>query len=354
MTPTISSDIRAAANRALIAGSAEYFSGTADEQEEFRATAGKEARCRMQRVLLKQVLGIECSAADASETWRELSLHQLNDINPADLLISGIGDDFVYLNESLHKGVSLLDFETLYDYDFDDFLFQEEWRHKDLKDYVSPGYLPLYHSRWIRLVMDDKFVYGNLFSVASYVVSQVAEAGDCRLDELIPSSYVEGPNHGKPQNGGVIWDHQLDADGQEPQLEELRRRWWQHQRDAEHALQRELADAPPHAYILQDESPVPGEVNVNFVIQNEKAMRKVFWRTFLADLRAIEGNTKDVENLIKREVNSGLRFIAEQYQDIQANYVAPDIMPGKERKLVISSGALDDLDRLSREDSKDD
>lgn len=354
MTLAISRDVRAAATRALMAGSPEYFSWTAETQERFRALPGSDARCRMEQVLLKQVLGIECSAAEAPDVWDQLTLHQLNEINPADLLVRGIGEDSVYLNEMLDEGVSLLDFDTLYDYDYDNFLFQEECRHRDLKSYVSLGYFPLYQPRWIRLVMDEELVYGNLFSTASYVISGVAEAGDRQLDELIPSSYVEGPNHGKQEDGGVLWDYQLDAGGLEPQLEELRRRWWRYQQGAEQNLQRELADFPPTAYILHDESPVPDEINVNFVIQNEEAMRRVRWRRFLSDLSAIEGDNKDVESLISREMETGLRFIAEQYEDILENYTPPDISPGKERKLIISNSALDDLQRLSEEDPEDD
>lgn len=353
MTLTITSNIRAAAKRALMAGSADYFSWTEEAQEHFRATAGEQARCRMQQVLLKQVLGIDCSVPEAAETWRNLSLQQLNDINPADLIISGIGDDFLYLNESMKEGVTLLDFDTLYDYDFDDFLFQEEWRHTDLKDYVSPGYFPLFHSRWIRLVMDGEFVYGNLFSTAGYVMGEVAEVGDDRLDELIPSSYVAGPNHGERTDRGVVWDRQLDANGQEPQLQELRRRWYQYQQDAELALQKELANDPSAAFIQRDPSIVPGEINVNFVIHNEKAMRNIRWRSFLKDLRTIEGDSNSIANLIKRETESALSFINEQHQDIQDNYVPPDIEPAK-RRIVMSSGALDDLERLSLEDPSDD
>lgn len=354
MSLHISSDARAAANRALMAGSPEYFSWSLEAQERFRAVPGKQARCRMEQVLLKQVLGIECSASEASEVWDRLTLDQLNEINPADLLTRGIGEDFIYPNESMEEDASLLNFDTLYDYDYDNFLFQEECRHRDLKNYVSPGYFPLYQPRWIRLLMDEELVYGNLFSTASYVISRVAEAGDRRLDELIPSSYVEGPDHGKQEDGGVVWDYQLDADGLEPQLEELRRRWWRYQQETEQCLQRELADAALTAYIIHDESPVPDEINVNFVIQNEKTMRRVRWRTFLADLSDIKGDSNEVESLISREKEAGLCFIAKQYADIRENYVPPDISPGKERKLIISNSALDDLHRLSEDDPEDD
>lgn len=354
MTLTISSDIRAAANRAPIAGNPDYLSWSSEEQESFRARVGTEARHRMEQVLLKQVLGIECSIADASQTWNELSLNQRNDINRAALLTRGIGDDFVFLNESLDEGESLLNFETLYDYDYDNFLFQEEWRHRELKNYTSAGYVPLYHSRWIRLIMDNELVYGNLFSLAGYVVSRVAENGDDRLDELIPSTYVEGANHGKPEKGGMLCDYRLEAGGQEPQLEELRRRWWRYQQDAEQALHRELASASPHAYILRDDSLVPGETNINFVIQNEKAMQRVRWRRFLADILTMEGDPDEIESLISREMKKAHDFIEQQYQDVLEHYTPPDIKPGRERKLVISPGALDDLQRLSSEDTKDD
>lgn len=354
MSLNLSSNIRAAAKRALMAGNPEYFSWTAEAQERFRAAPTEDARRRMEQVLLKQVLGIQCSADEASEAWSELTLHQLNEINPADLLTRGIGEDYIYLNESMEEDDSLLDFDTLYDYDYDNFLFQEEWRHRELKNYVSSGYFPLYQPRWIRLVMDEALVYGNLFSVASYVISRVAENGDRRLDELIPSTYVEGPNHGKQEDDGIVWDYQLDADGLEPQLEELSRRWWRYQQEAEQCLQRKLADAPLTAYIIHDKSPVPDEINVSFVIQNEKTMRRVRWRTFLADLSDIEGEGGEVESLITREIEAGLCFIARQYADICENYVPPDISPDKERKLTISNRALDDIHRLSEDDPVDD
>ncbi len=51
MTLTITSNIRAAAKRALMAGSADYFSWTEEAQEQLRAKADAEARCRMQQVL---------------------------------------------------------------------------------------------------------------------------------------------------------------------------------------------------------------------------------------------------------------------------------------------------------------
>lgn len=64
----------------------------------------------------------------------------------------------------------------------------------------------------------------------------------------------------------------------------------------------------------------------------------------------IEGDSNEVENLITREKEAARSFIAKQYADIRENYVAPDISPGKERKLIISNSALDDLHRPSEDD----
>ena len=53
------------------------------------------------------------------------------------LPIKGIGKDFFYLNEAFPSQKNLLSFETLYDYDFDDYKFQEDSRKKEQKDYAK-------------------------------------------------------------------------------------------------------------------------------------------------------------------------------------------------------------------------
>ncbi|WP_457664999.1 hypothetical protein [Thiolapillus sp.] len=41
-------------------------------------------------------------------------------------MTTGIGEDYIDLNECMAEGKTLLDFPTLYDYDYVDYLFQEE------------------------------------------------------------------------------------------------------------------------------------------------------------------------------------------------------------------------------------
>ena len=50
------------------------------------------------------------------------------------------------------------------------------------------------------------------------------EAGFERIDELIPCQYVNGPNHGKREGDGYVYDKRLDAGGLEGQLQALRDR----------------------------------------------------------------------------------------------------------------------------------
>ena len=68
----------------------------------------------------------------------EAALHGFTDaqyllLNSATLPIIGIGVDNFFLNEWLARDKNLLDFETLYDYDHDDYGFQEQVRQESPK-----------------------------------------------------------------------------------------------------------------------------------------------------------------------------------------------------------------------------
>lgn len=102
------SKIHAAARKALIAADAGYFSWPEQQQERFRATMNEQAQSRVDSVLLKEIFGISCSPNEAAEIWRDLPLSELNPLNWAKLLTCGIGDDYIFLNESMAADTSLL------------------------------------------------------------------------------------------------------------------------------------------------------------------------------------------------------------------------------------------------------
>ena len=147
--------IKTAARKALIAADNHYYSWTAQQQEQFRATMNDAARSRVEAALLKDLLGIQCTAENAGEIWSNLPISKLDKLNWAKLLTSGIGDDHIFLNESMAEDKSLLDFINLYDYDYEDYLFQEEANKKEFKDYEGRDYYALRFSRWARLIIND-------------------------------------------------------------------------------------------------------------------------------------------------------------------------------------------------------
>lgn len=125
--------INAAARKELIAADQNYYAWPEQQQERFRATMDAAAQSRVEAVLLKTLLGIQCTAENVGEIWRDLPLSKLNNLNWAKLLTTGIDDDYLFLNESMAENTSLLDFETLYDYDHDDHPFQEQSNAKESK-----------------------------------------------------------------------------------------------------------------------------------------------------------------------------------------------------------------------------
>ncbi|MEZ4860165.1 MAG: hypothetical protein R3C14_02605 [Caldilineaceae bacterium] len=85
------------------------------------------------------------------------------------LPIMGIGQDSFYLNEHLAENVTLLDFPKLYDYAYDDYVFQETARKEQNPACATKPYQGELHFCWARLLIDDAFYYATLSSAASYL-----------------------------------------------------------------------------------------------------------------------------------------------------------------------------------------
>ena len=187
-----SKKILAAARRALIIADTNYYAWEPDKQEHFRVTMHEEAQRKIQCVLLSDLLDIKCLPEEVDEVWNDVSLSKLNQLNWAKLLTTGIGEDYIYLNESMAEGKSLLDFATLYDYDYADYLFQEDARKRDFTDYKGIGYYAYQHPSWVRLLIDKQFYYAHFFSLATHVLDEIESAGNETINQLIPHEYVDG------------------------------------------------------------------------------------------------------------------------------------------------------------------
>lgn len=333
--------IKNAANKALIAAEPHYHSWPAAKQEAFRAGMNKAAQNRADAVLLKEILDIQCTAETAGEIWRDLPLSKLNKLNWAKLLIAGVGDDMIFLNESMTANTSLLDFNTLYDYDYDDHLFQERANKKELKDYEDRDYTALRFSRWARLIIENQFYYATLYSLAGYLIEQLEDKGHTIIQTLIPHQYIDGKNHGKPEKGGYLWDIKVDAAGLEKQLDELKSRWHQYTQQRWLELSKQFTQYPPAVY-TQDKNEGE-ERHRNFIFNNEQALKQIRWRHFLADCKAIEGDYGDVADREQQELAAAEHWLQKTHTDILQNFDPNVVKLKKKRKIVIAPGAFDGM-----------
>ena len=146
----------------------EYFSWDEQTQEKFRMFMTSDLKFKFHQFILKEAFGIEVADDDAfDDAWGDMSNHDTTKFNAILLPLYGIGEDLFFLNEHFDFEESILDFETLYQYDFDDFQFQEADR-KTRDGYCARAYCGSLHAAWARLVVDDKFYYASLSMVSRY------------------------------------------------------------------------------------------------------------------------------------------------------------------------------------------
>ncbi len=333
--------IKAAARKALIAANPDYHAWPQTQQEQFRASMDDATNNRVDSALLNDLLRIQCNAENAGDIWREVPPSKLDHLNWAKLLTTGIGDDMMYLNESMAENTSLLDFETLYDYDYDNHLFQEQNNKEQFKNYQGRDYSALRFSCWARLLINNQFYYATLFSLAGYLTENLEEHSDDILQTLIPNEYVEGKNHGKQEKGGYLWDMQIDANGLEQQLDELKSRWYNYIQKRWTALSREFTEASPALYTedLSDNN----ENHRNFIFNNEHVLKRIHWRHFLADCEALRANFSVVADRQTQEIAQAENWLRENHEDIIKNFDPNVVKLKKKRKIVIAPEAFDGL-----------
>lgn len=335
------SKIKTAARKALIAADTDYYSWSEQQQEHFRATMDDAAKSRIEAVLLKNLLGIQCTAENASEIWGDLPISKLDNLNWAKLLTSGTGDDNIFLNESMSENKSLLDFNSIYDYDYDDYLFQEQANKKEFKDYKARDYYALRFSRWARLIINNQFYYATLYSLAGYLTDKIEEKSQDCIQKLIPHEYVEGNEHGKQVKDGFRWDMQTDAGGKEKQLDELQSRWYSYTQQRWLELSKEFTQTSPA--VFTEDNHQDGELNRNFIFNNENALKQIRWKHFLADCESLTAEFINVTKRAEQEVAGAEAYLQEACEDIMENFDPKVVKLRKKMKVVVAPGAFDGL-----------
>ena len=336
-------DHEAILRRAIIRAIPGYYLWPETEQERYRLSVPKEQDFLIRQAVLRSLFGIE---VDTEEGMNE-ALNGFNDeqyllLNSTLLPFQGIGEDDFFLNEWLADEVTLLDFETLGDFARYDHEFQEQARRAEDPAYDIRLYQGDLHPCWARLTDNGEFHYATLVSLARHLSDTLDETGAEQIETLIPHEYVAGKDHGKREQGGMVWDYRVDAGGMEPQLEELRHRYYEYLRDLHsRLLDRFDEDSIQRVYIRREKKGL--EPHIEFVFSDKSALDAVRFRHFFSDCRLIAGDVTEVAGVFERERNAAVAFLQSQYSDIQQNF-DPSVLPlRKKRKIVLADSALDGL-----------
>ncbi|WP_417509586.1 hypothetical protein [Methylophaga sp.] len=335
-------EICAAARRALINANPNYYSWTAEQQEHYRATKDEQAIQYIKIVLINNLLNFHCDSTNVNDVWDNLPDTHLDILNWAMLLTDGVGEDYIFINESLATDKSILDFETLYDYDFSDHLFQEESRKERFSNYKPSDYYPFHWEPWFRLLIDNVFIYANLSSTGRYIADELEDFGFDYIQQLIPYELVEGKEHGKPSSDDYLqWDMQINASGLESQLEELKSRWYAYLEQRFITISKEQVGERPTVHIVENNE--KQVCNRTYIFNNEDALKSVRWKHFLADYLPLIKVDNFLEVLLINEKQQGQLFLDNSYNDIIENFDPNVVKLKKKMKVMMPAEMLDNL-----------
>ena len=144
------------------------------------------------------------------------------------------------------------------------------------------------------------------------------------------------------------WEMQEDANGLEGQLKELQHRWYSYVQERWLSISKASSKLDPAVYTLDknwDNDP-----HRSFIFTNEETLKKIRWRYFLSDCVPLVADYAVVEKQLEQEISDAKSFLDENYQDILENFDPNVIAFRKKRKVVMSVGVLDDLEKLSHDD----
>lgn len=318
----------------------DYFTWSQAEQERYGATLPEADKDQLLGLLYQQLFALPTHSKDELEAaYHALTHAQLDRLNPLFLQLEGIGQDKFDLND--FKGnKSLLEFETLCDYDHYREVGYAQAQQADPKPYTGQLY-----GTFARVTIGGVFHYAYLVGLAEYLFSELDELGRDHLATLIPHDYKPGKEHGKRDGGKVRWDSTIDAKGLEGQLEELKERFYSHLIAYRETLtlRFDQASAGKVYRLLKPDLPHP---HVTYVFSDKTALQAVRLKHFVADCETHQGNAETLAALLQTEKQTLLAFLDDTYQEVMASYDPKLIKFRKKYKVYLTDQALDDLSRL--------
>lgn len=319
----------------------EFFAWPRERQERWGVAMPADDRANFDEALLAELFGRPCDTrAEAAAAIDQLSLEEMNLWNETVLPLHGLGEDCFFLNEIFADDESLLDFETVRDYDENNYRFQESVRKEEDPGYAGRPYRGSLYMAWARLFVDGRFTYATLSTAAGYLYSGLQDAASELIEQRIPHSYVPGENHGKVQGECWEWDMRLDANGEEGILEELQRRVWRYELDRWDALLTAYDESETSGTYLFDDSE-HGETRIHFVFTDKRAMSAVRFRSFLRDCQRIERPASEIERRLESERAMLADSVESQLAEIRRTYDPKVSRLVKRRKVMVRKDAVD-------------
>ena len=334
--------------RAVMAARPAFFTWSAAEQLRYRVRLPAKDREAIVAALLAEHRERRPAALARLESRARVPLDLQNRINEWLQPLQGIGEDAFWLNESFAEGGSILDFETLLEYDRADHAFQQEVRRQEFEGCVAEPYTGSLHATWARVLMDGRLCYLALTMASWHLYGTLEQAADVEIQARIPHRHVPGPKDGKRDaSGSVRWDVRVDAGGQEALLEELQHLVWQEQFRRRAELGQIFCEQRRGVCFLDDhpwEFQPPDERNLLVVFSDPQALASVRFTSFLRDCRRIEGPFAELREWEAREAERMREFVAVRHEELLRSF-DPKVVPLRRKmKVMIHPEALRDME----------
>ncbi len=328
-----------------------FFSYNQPKQEKVRQAYYFNHDDLVTEFLFKHVFNLAFEVGtDNEERLTEEQQHLLNAYTTS---LCGIGQNSFRFNEMLGKDFDLTRYSTLHDYDLEEFNYQQNAINEHSSEtYAEKPYRLHLNHNWVRMIDGEGcFYYSTQSSLAHYVNDKLSEHASKRIDQLIPHSFVEGPDNGKEVESGYLWDFKVDANGLERQLEELKER----NRDYLNGIYDQLNDTfdqDPECAVYFDKTECGCvEPHWDVIIKNAQTAKRLSFQSYLKDCETFLKPIEELENLVKQEVEKLDDFLDDNFNDVMDNFDPKVTRLRKKMKVVLSQTALDNLAKIDHDES---
>lgn len=333
--------------RAVMVARPEFFAWATEVQLRYRVKLPDDDREAIIAALLREHGQRRPAALAKLESHGRVPLALQNRINEWLQPLKGIGEDAFALNEHFVDNSSLLDFETLLDYDRDDHAFQQDAKLRDFEGYQHEPYTGSLYGSWARVLVDGQLCYLTLTMASGQLLDAMEEAASAEIEARIPHHFMPGPEDGKRDaRGSIRWDKRVQAGGQEALLDELQHRVWAEQSRRRSGLARLFCEQGEGVCYMDDQPGKyedPNERNLQVVFSDPDALAAVRFTSFLRDCRRIERPLVELRALEVREAERMRDFVASQHDELLKNF-DPKVVPlRKKLKVMLHPEALRDM-----------